>query len=177
MQGRLLHRDHRGTATSTGQVVGVEIDQELAERARQNLIPWPNASVISGDGCEFVGHAFDAVFVNAGVTEVLSTWLDSLRNGGRLLFPLTVDVPMPNVGLGQMLLVVRYAEAYAAKFVSPIGIFHCHGARTPEENDLLKSAYESGGQEEVWHQRREDHSSGPRWLVPRSPVLFVAAPA
>jgi protein-L-isoaspartate(D-aspartate) O-methyltransferase len=118
-------------------VVGVEIDPELAARARRNLNPWLNATAICADGCEFATETFDAIFVNAGATEVLPNWLDSLRNEGRLLMPLTVDVPMPNVGLGNMLLIVRGAESYAATFVSPVGIFHCAGARTADGNDLL----------------------------------------
>jgi hypothetical protein len=44
---------------------------------------------------------------------------------------------MPNVGVGHMLLVVRCADVYAARFTSPVGIFHCAGARTTEGNDVL----------------------------------------
>jgi protein-L-isoaspartate(D-aspartate) O-methyltransferase len=151
--------------TPGGRVVGVEADPELAERAARHLIPWPSATVICADGCRFVGELFDVIFVNAGATEVLPNWLDSLREEGRLLVPLTVDVPMPNVGLGHMLLVQRRADVYPASFVSPVGIFHCSGARTTEGNDLLKAAYQSGGHEEVRSLRRGDHSSDPRcWL-------------
>jgi protein-L-isoaspartate(D-aspartate) O-methyltransferase len=89
---------------------------------------------------------------------VLPNWLDSLGNEGQLLLPLTVDVPMPNVGLGNMLLIVRRAESYAARFVSPVGVFHCAGARTSGGNDLLKAAYQGGGHEEVRSLRRGDHS-------------------
>jgi protein-L-isoaspartate(D-aspartate) O-methyltransferase len=151
--------------TPDGRVVGVEVDPELAERARRNLIAWPNATVVCADGCKFMAEPLDVIFVNAGATEVLSNWLNSLRDGGRLLVPLTVDVPMPNVGLGNMLLVVRRADMYAARFVSPVGIFHCTGARTTEGKDLLKGAYQSGGHEEVRSLRRGDHPCGPQcWL-------------
>jgi protein-L-isoaspartate(D-aspartate) O-methyltransferase len=115
--------------TPGGRVVGVEVDPELADRAARHLIPWPSATVVCADGCQFVGEPFDVIFVNAGATEVLPNWLDSLRDEGRLMVPLTVDVPMPNVGLGHMLLVVRRADVYPASFVSPVGIFHCTGAR------------------------------------------------
>jgi protein-L-isoaspartate(D-aspartate) O-methyltransferase len=150
-----------------GHVVGVEFDPELAERARRNLVRWPSATVVCANGCEFEAEPFDVIFVNAGATEVIPNWLGSLRNAGRLLVPLTVDIPMPNVGLGHMLLVVRRADAdvYAARFISSVGIFHCTGGRTTEGNDLLKSAYQRGGQEEVRSLRREQHPCGPHcWL-------------
>ena len=154
--------------TPRGRVVGVEIDPELTERARRNLIPWPSATAVCADGCELAAEPFDVIFVNAGATEVLPNWLNSLRNEGRLLVPLTVDVPIPNVGLGHMLLVVRRADVYAARFVSGVGIFHCTGARTVHGNDLLKSAYQSGGHEEIRSLQRGDHPCGPHcWLHAR----------
>jgi protein-L-isoaspartate(D-aspartate) O-methyltransferase len=151
-----------------GRVVGVEVDPDLAERARRNLIPWPGATVVCANGCELEAEPFDVIFVNAGTTEVLPNWLNSLRVEGRLLVPLTVDVRMPNVGLGHMLLVLRRANVYAATFVSPVGIFHCVGARTAEGNDLLKDAFQRGGHEQVRSLRAEDHPSDPQcWLHAR----------
>ena len=67
--------------TPDGCVVGAEVDPELAERARRNLIPWPNATVVCADGCEFEAEPFDVIFVNAGATEVVPRWLDQLRDG------------------------------------------------------------------------------------------------
>jgi protein-L-isoaspartate(D-aspartate) O-methyltransferase len=151
--------------TPGGRVVGVEVDPELAERARRNLIPWPSATVVCADGCGFEAEPFDVIFANAGATEVLPRWLDQLCDGGRLLVPLTVGVPMPNVGLGHMLLVVRRAGVYTARFTSPVGIFHCSGARTTEGNDLLNRAYQMGDLQDVRSLRRDDHPWGPQcWL-------------
>jgi protein-L-isoaspartate(D-aspartate) O-methyltransferase len=161
-----------------GRVVGVEVDPELAHRARRNLIPWPNATVVCADGCEFEAEPCDVIFVNAGATEVLPRWLDQLRDGGRLLVPLTVGVPTPNVGLGHMLLVVRRADIYAARFISPVGIFHCAGARTTEGHDLLNRAYQRGDQGEVRSLRRDDHPSDPQcWLHARRTCLSRLAAA
>jgi protein-L-isoaspartate(D-aspartate) O-methyltransferase len=140
-----------------GRVVGVEIDRQLAERARRNLIPWPRAVVVSADGSEFAGESFNVIFVNAGATEVLAVWLDRLRDDGRLLIPLTVAVPIQNAGTGHMLLVVRRRDVYAARFISAVGIFHCSGARTTTGNDLLNRAFQIGGYAEVQSLRRDDH--------------------
>lgn len=95
-----------------------------------------------------------------------------MRDGGRLLLPLTVGIPMPNVGVGHMLLVVRCADVYAARFTSPVGIFHCAGARTTEGNDVLNRAYQSGDWKEVRSLRRNDHPWGRHcWLHARRVCL------
>ena len=156
------------TAVAEGTVVAIERDARLAERARRNLGPWPNVTVREGNGSELAsGLPFDAIFVNAGATEPLPGWLDQLRVGGRLLVPLTVDLPEPWVGLGagHMLLVTRHAHRFSARFTSPVGIFHCAGARTTDGADLLGEAYRRGGHDRVRSLRRDEHPSSPRcWL-------------
>jgi len=140
-----------------GNVVGVELDRGLAARARENLRRWQNVTIVSGDGGQRQAGAFDAIFVNAGATEPISWWLEALDVGGRLLLPLTVDYPMESHGAGHMLLIGRHAAGYSARFVSPVGIYHCAGARTAEGNDLLKRAYLKGGHNCVRELRRQEH--------------------
>ena len=156
-------------AVAPGEVVGVELDGALAERARRNLVPWPNVRVVTGDGSGLGAAPCDAIFVNAGATEPLPSWLDALRPGGRLQLPMTVDLPSglggEHVGGGHMLLVVRQPRGYAARFVSPVGIFHCAGARSDEGVGRLRRAYERGGQEGVRSLRRDVHAAAPQcWL-------------
>ena len=128
-----------------GTAVGMEIDPDLAHRAVENLAPYDNADAVLADGSLLSGGPFDAIFVNAGATEVRAEWLDQLTDGGRLLLPLTVPLApaaaLPGVsptattslygeiGTGYMLLVTRNDDAYSARFVSPVAIFHCEGAR------------------------------------------------
>src|SRR2546422_801238 len=153
-----------------GGVVGVEIDSPLAERARQNLRPYENVDVVLADGTAFADGPFDAVFVNAGATEVRSLWLDQLREGGRLLVPLTVALPgsaslYSNAGGGSMLLVTKRDGQYAARFVLPVAIFHCHGARSEESEKLLAQAFRGGGYGDVRSLRCDPHISNPDcWL-------------
>jgi protein-L-isoaspartate(D-aspartate) O-methyltransferase len=152
-------------AVAGGQVVGVELDPALAERARRNLAPWPNVRVVTGDGSELASEPCDVIFVNAGATEPLPAWLDALRPGGRLLVPMTVDLPAPRLGAGHMLLITRRPRGYAARFVSPVGIFHCAGARTDAGVGLLRRAYERGGIDRVRSLRRDAHApSAQCWL-------------
>ncbi len=140
-----------------GTVVGIEIDEEIAELASRNLREYANAAVIRGDGSAFCSDAYDAILVNAGATEIRNCWLDQLRPGGRLLVPLTTSVPGMPVGLGHMLLIRREPRGHTAAFVSPVGILHCVGARTEEGEQLLKQAFAAHGEDLVRSLRREDH--------------------
>lgn len=152
-------------ALAPGEVLGVEVDAALAERARANLAPWPSARVVAGDGSDLAGGPCDAILVNAGATEPLAAWLDALRPNGRLLVPLTVGLPQPGLGAGHMLLVVRRPRSFAARFVSPVGIFHCAGARTEAGAERLRRAFSRGGPERVRSLRREAHpESAGCWL-------------
>ena len=150
---------------STGRVVAVELDPRLAERARRNLAHWPWVSVIGGDANAIDAGTFDAIFVNAGATELPLHWLELLADAGRLLVPLTVDLPLEGFGGGNMLRVVRRGRAFGARFVSPVGIFHLAGARTAEGNLRLRRAYTHGDTVEVCSVRRDPHAPDPScWL-------------
>ena len=153
-------------AVPGGSVVGIELDPRLAELARRNLARTPNATVMPGDGSALAtAGPFDAIFVNAGATEPLRGWLDALAPGGRLLVPLTASLPRAGFGLGHMLLVTKEADAFAARFVSPVGVFDCAGARTPEGERLLRAAYERGDPGRVRSLRGAAHEPTPQcWL-------------
>ena len=79
-------------ARPTGSVVTMEIDEELADEALSRLSRgWHNVRVITGDG--HVGYPkgapYDRVIVTAGAAAVAPAWTDQLRDGGRLVVPLT----------------------------------------------------------------------------------------
>jgi hypothetical protein len=72
---------------------------------------------------------------------------------------------MPGIGAGSMLLVTRGETEYSAKFTSPVGIFHCEGARSAEEEALLAKAFAEGDRASVCRLRRDAHGRGPNcWL-------------
>lgn len=43
------------------------------------------------------------------------------------------------------------------RFVSPVGIYHCVGARSATEEQALRSAFEAGGAEDVCALRFDAH--------------------
>ena len=124
-----------------GGALGVELDPELAERARRNLARVDDVEVLAGDGAAPTGRSFDAIFVNAGCTEIRPAWLDSLAPGGRLLLPMTVSIDQPNLGVGWMLLVRRGGDSYTAELQGPVGVFHCAGARSEYGESRLRRLF------------------------------------
>ena len=143
-----------------GAAVGIEIDPELAERARRNTAGIAGLEVRSGDGSRLAGETFDAVYVNAGATDVLPAWLDLLRSGGRLLLPLTVSVPNMTGGVGRMLLVRRDGAVYTAEFQDMVGIYHCAGARSESGEARLRARLTPTGLEGLRQLRRDSHAEG-----------------
>jgi protein-L-isoaspartate(D-aspartate) O-methyltransferase len=142
---------------SKGHVAAIEVDSELASRARNNLNYFPNVEVIEGDGGEIDTSPADAILVNAGATHPRSIWLESLRLAGRLLLPLTATDDTDRGGAGRVLKVTRQPEGFLASFISEVRIFPCSGGRDPESNDKLKEAFARHDWKSVQSLRREPH--------------------
>src|SRR5271155_798015 len=99
-----------------GRVTAVEIDATLAPKAEIALADWPQVKVIRADGGGSSFEPVNAIVASAGATHPLSSWLDALKPGGRLLFPMTTL----QYGPGAMLLVTRRPEhGLAARFLCP----------------------------------------------------------
>ena len=75
-----------------GSVVTVDIDPELADRARTNLVAagYPDVIVICGDGGFGVREfaPYDRIIVTAGASDLAPEWLAQLGPGGRIALPL-----------------------------------------------------------------------------------------
>ena len=150
---------------ASGHVIGVEIDPDLAERARRNLADLDHVEVVQSDGREFDSGPADAIFINAGATHPQLMWLDNLSLGGRLLLPLTVARDEVSGGMGFMLKVNRVESGYAAHFISPVAIFPCIGARDAESNQRLRETMAKGTWGTVQSLRRDAHEASETcWL-------------
>lgn len=89
--------------------------------------------------------------------------------------PLTVGAPGQNPGVGYVLLVARHAHGAAARFSSPVGVYHCSGARSAAGDARLARAYRGGGHEGVRSLRRDSHAeSRTCWLHTPSFCLSAA---
>jgi protein-L-isoaspartate(D-aspartate) O-methyltransferase len=75
-----------------GLVVTVDIDPDLADRARANLVAagYPDVVVICGDGGFGARELapYDRIIVTAGASDLAPEWLAQLGPGGRIALPL-----------------------------------------------------------------------------------------
>jgi protein-L-isoaspartate(D-aspartate) O-methyltransferase len=129
-----------------GHVRAVDIDAGLASRARANLAPLDNVEVLCADGVTFDPGEVNAIMVNAGVTHPQPLWVDRLRDGGRLMVPLTTMRPDSELGdstggAGHYLLVRRRSNKYEASFVSSVGIYSSPSGRNPAFNAALAQSF------------------------------------
>jgi protein-L-isoaspartate(D-aspartate) O-methyltransferase len=152
------------TVGASGRVLALETDAGLAAQAKQNLAHYAQVEVQHADGAAFVLPEYDAVMINAGATRLQRSWLDGLAPGGRLHVPLTVGESPGPVG-GFMLLVTRDDSAYRARFTSGVAIYPCAGARDPESQARLQTAYRGGGFLKVTTLRRDPHEPGDACIV------------
>ena len=144
-----------------GGVFALEIEPDLAARARNNLAHLPNVSVSCASAAEVSLPDCDLIYVNAGATHPLPSWLDALNIGGRLIFPLT-----PNEGFGCMLLVTRTSEsAYAASIVTRAAFIPCIGARDDAMSRAVAAALESQSLKSVRSLRRDDSADETAWCT------------
>ncbi|HTS47283.1 MAG TPA: rRNA adenine N-6-methyltransferase family protein [Bryobacteraceae bacterium] len=150
-------------AGAGGSVVAIEVDEALAARARTNLAGWKTVQVVPGDGSQHDPGPVDVIFVNAGVTHPCSLWLDRLKPGGRLLYPLTFDAG--GGGKGCMLLVRREAESYSVKCVGFVMIYSCTNLRDADLNESVTKQISSGKIFAVKSLRRDMHQAGDTCLV------------
>jgi protein-L-isoaspartate(D-aspartate) O-methyltransferase len=137
-----------------GSVIAVEVDPDLAQRAKINLASYPNVELIAGDGTVIDPGPVDVVIVNAGATHPMPIWLSSLMPGGRLLVPLTSES-----GRGSVFRIDRLMRpgCFTAKVISGVGIFPCSGARTREAERTLAKVLAHGGQRFIRSLRCDAH--------------------
>jgi protein-L-isoaspartate(D-aspartate) O-methyltransferase len=154
-----------------GTVYAYEIDAGLAARASENLHDLPQVDVRPRSGIADSLPQVDAVYVCAGIAQPSWAWLDALRPGGRLLFPL-----QPHDGLGGMLLIQRpdHGLRWPARFVSRARFIGCV-VRGEFSNNRLKEAF-SKGWDRVRSFRIDDATDDTCWFDGDGWWLSTAAP-
>jgi protein-L-isoaspartate(D-aspartate) O-methyltransferase len=145
-----------------GHVVAVEQYPDLAARAREGLTNWSQAAVVAADGATFSAGPRDVIVASAGATHPLPGWLDTLRPGGRLLFPLTSHrlggymLKVTRAGSGQRLVADLLCRAWFIPFT---------GGRDAALDERLATAIEGGHSDLVRSLRLDRHvPDGSCWL-------------
>ncbi len=145
-----------------GSVVGVDVDEALADRANDVLADTPNASILTTDGTAFAPTAFDLGLVSTGVSAIPEPWLDRLScHNGRIVIPLAV--PLPGRGpsflsKGVVFLIERSDGRYAARMIGVVVIFTAAGATSEAAERRLMKSLMSGDPHGVRSLRRDHHA-------------------
>lgn len=142
---------------SAGRVTAIEFDPHLGERARANLAPWRNVTVICGDGSSALTEDVDRIYVNFGVAAPAPAWIEHLKPGGRLLFSLGTPHPdarkkFPrHAARGGAFLIERAPNGFPARYLFPAYYVCAEGALAGDADAelALYEAFERGGFEFV----------------------------
>ena len=162
-------------AGRAGRVTAIELEPDLAARATRNLAPYPQAQTVCADGAVHPLAPADVILINAGATRPLDLWLDALKDGGRLILPLTVGYTLPSgqpMTHGHIFLIERHGDAFAATWKSQTAIYPCFGAQDAASEESLKAALRRGGHDKVRRLVRADDipadtrwAGGPGWAL------------
>jgi protein-L-isoaspartate(D-aspartate) O-methyltransferase len=162
-------------------VTAVEYEPVLAARAGVNLARYGNARVVEGNGAVVPLDAADVIYVNAGVTHPVATWLDALADRGRLIIPLTTDsnIRSHNSISGLFFKIQRRGASFEARALLPTAIIPAEGIRDPRAEAALVAAFGKGGWGKVTRLVRGDDAvpEDQCWLRGDGWCLATEAPA
>jgi protein-L-isoaspartate(D-aspartate) O-methyltransferase len=128
-----------------GSVHAFEIDESLAQQARENLRPFENASVTHGDATKLPLPRSDLIYVNAGVVAPPASWMQALRPGGRMILPWR---PAEDVGLA--ILLRRADTGFAAEPLMSSWFIPCVGASSVTECTKVPTSREARAIRSAW---------------------------
>jgi protein-L-isoaspartate(D-aspartate) O-methyltransferase len=160
----------------SGSVVGLELQPDLAARARENLANYANVRVEAGNGAAFDPGPSDAMLVNCGVTHPQTMWLERLREGGRLVVPFTMAMNA-TIGQGVMTKIVRLGGAYPAELVTMLGIYSGGSLRDAALELQVLKGLTTGGLLKLKSVRRDAHEAGETCVVHGREVCLSLAEA
>ena len=143
-----------------GRVIAYEIAPDIAARAAANLVRYPQVEVRARSGVEDLPQA-DAIYVNAAATHPLRAWLDALKVGGRLVFPLQAA---GSAGAMAQVTRPREGEAWPARLLTGVVFIPCEGAQDREMGRKLDDAFRRGGEGRVRSLRLGGAPSHSDWV-------------
>ncbi|HWE45924.1 MAG TPA: hypothetical protein VG407_07835 [Caulobacteraceae bacterium] len=143
-----------------GRVDAYEVEADLADTARTLLGAWPQVTVHARSALEPPLPAVDVIYVSAGLSHPPIVWLEALKPGGRLIFPLTAG----RVGGLMMLLTRTGDDVYAVRLVSGAMFIPCVGGQDERQAQALMSAL-SGGAHAAVRSLRRGQPDATAWLA------------
>jgi protein-L-isoaspartate(D-aspartate) O-methyltransferase len=156
-----------------GHVAAYEIDPGRAARARENLSPWPEVELKASTGTSGSLPEADIIYVNAGAPYPCKPWVDALRPGGGLLFPLQFGsgfsglllIKKPTGKTGWKNALFRKRPDWKARFVIRANFIHCDDLPpAPDQAAALMSAFEDDSWMQVRHIYFNDQADRKCWF-------------
>lgn len=164
--------------SAEGRVIAVEYDADCAARARENLSDRRNVEVVHANGCDWPKEEVDIVYVNFAIPRPADPWIENLKLGGRLIFPLGVPNTTRARGRtlnGVAIMAMRLDEGYTASSVCPVSFVFAEGLTPEPGKEEIRRLYRSlrcGGWEDVkslvWKQPADGADCwyvGPDWAL------------
>lgn len=156
----------------TGKVLAVEYDENLAVRLESNLAAASNIEVVCADGASQPEFPVDCLYVNFGVARPASRWVENLRPGGRLVFPLGVPevhatLPVRVVKHAIGLMVTRQSTGFAATSLGEASFVFAQGQLAVPHGDIdalresLRTGEDNCIRSLVWRQA----CNAPAWFA------------
>ncbi len=118
-----------------GAVVSVDIDPDLAERAREHLASagYPDVTVVAADGAGGYppGAPYDRVIATVGVSDLAPAWLQQAAPDARIVVPLDVRGSQLAVAFG------RAGAHWVSRSVAPCGFMRMRGSLAGPERIVV----------------------------------------
>jgi protein-L-isoaspartate(D-aspartate) O-methyltransferase len=121
----------------TGTVVSVDIEADLAERAREHLASagYQDVTVVAADGADGYppGAPYDRVIATVGVSDLASAWLEQAAPGARIVVPLDVRGSQLAVAFGRS----GSGEHWVSRSIAPCGFMRMRGSLAGPERAVV----------------------------------------
>lgn len=156
----------------TGHVVTMDIDEDIVQAARRNLLAagFERVQVIRGDGAlgYAAGAPYDRIILTVCAWDIAPAWWDQLRLGGRLVLPLALSGPETQRAIA----FDRMADHLESSSVRPCGFMPLRG---PFAGPIQQTALASAPGVRLAHDQAGplDIDAVAEWL--RNPSGSVAA--
>jgi protein-L-isoaspartate(D-aspartate) O-methyltransferase len=121
-----------------GEVLSLDIDLDLVQRARENLAragyPGVNAECVDGAAGFAARGPYDRIIATVGVWDLAPAWLEQLAPGGRLVVPLDLGGVQRSVAFEQ-----EADGHWASRSVVPCGFMRLRGSLAGPERTYVLS--------------------------------------
>ena len=121
----------------SGTVISVDIDADLADRAREHLASagYPDVTVVAADGAEGYppGAPYDRVIATVGVSDLAPAWLHQAAPGARIVVPLDVRGSQLAVAFGRS----GSGGHWVSRSIAPCGFMRMRGSLAGPERTVV----------------------------------------